>query len=131
MKRLLGVLVALALGGCFATVGEDGRRGGGEAVFTLRLPEVLPPLVVIHPGVSVVRDIDHEVFYADGYYWVRQDGTWYRTRDHRGGWRRVDVRQVPGPVAHSPPGHYRRYRGDDRRSDREPGRGEGHDGDRR
>lgn len=131
MKRLSSILVALALGGCFATVAEDGRVSG-EAVFSLRLPEVMPPLVVVQPGISVVRDWDHEVFYADGYYWARQDRTWYRTRDHRGGWGRVEGRYVPGAIAQSPPGRYRHYRGDGHhRSDQEPGRrdGRGHDHD--
>ena len=45
------MLVAVALGGCFATVGEDGRMvGGGEAAFTLSLPVVLPPLIVEEAG---------------------------------------------------------------------------------
>ena len=73
MKNLLSMLVAVALAGCYATVGEDGRRGGGEPAFTLSLPAVLPPLVVVQPGVSVARDMDDEVFFADGYYWARQD----------------------------------------------------------
>src|SRR6266542_3214055 len=76
MKRLLSMLVAVALGGCFATVGRDGRVVGGEAAFTLSLPVVLPPLIVVQPGVSVARDMDDEVFYADGYYWARQDQRW-------------------------------------------------------
>ena len=46
---------------------------GGEGAFTLSLPVVLPPLIVVQPGVSVARDMDDEVFYADGYYWARQD----------------------------------------------------------
>ena len=110
MKRLSSLLVALALGGCFATVGDDGR--GGQASFTLSLPAVLPPLVVVQPGVRVVSDFDQEVFYTDdGYYWARQDQRWYRTRDHRGAWSRVDDRYVPRPMAQAPPGRYRHYRG--------------------
>jgi hypothetical protein len=132
MKKLLSMLVALALGGCFATLGEDGRMvGGGEATFTLSLPAVLPPLIVVQPGVSVVRDIDDEVFYADGYYWARQDRTWFRSQDHRSGWARVENRHVPAVIARSPPGHYRHYRGDDRqRGDQEHGRRDGHEGNR-
>ncbi len=123
MKTLLGVLVAVSLAGCFATVGPDGRVVGGEATFTLALPTVLPPLVVVEPGVSVVSDLDQEVFYSDGYYWARQDRGWYRSHDHRRGWVRVEDRYVPAPIIRSPPGHYRRYRGG------EHGRGgHGHDG---
>jgi hypothetical protein len=130
MKKLLSMLVAVALGGCFATVGEDGRMVGGEAAFTVSLPVVLPPLIVVHPGVSVVRDMNDEVFYAGGYYWARQDQRWFRSRDHRSGWARVEDRHVPAPIAQSPPGRYRHYRGDEhQRNDQEHGRG-GYDGNR-
>jgi hypothetical protein len=111
MKTLLGVLLAASLVGCFATVGPDGQTASGQATFTLALPTVLPPLIVVEPGVSVVSDMDQEVFYSDGYYWARQDRGWYRSRDHRQGWVVVEDRYVPAPIARSPPGQYRRYRG--------------------
>lgn len=74
------------------------------------LPPVLPPLVVVEPGVQVVEDFDQEVFYVSGYYWVRRDGHWYRTRDHRGTWVYVGPRYVPPALVRIPPGHYRRWR---------------------
>jgi len=107
MRKVQVLLVVVALGGCYATVGGDGRGG---ASFGLILPEILPPLVVVEPGVSVVGDLDEEVFYSDGYYWARQDQGWYRTQDHRRGWARVEERQVPRSMVQSPPGRYRRYR---------------------
>ena len=113
MKTLIGMLVALALTGCYATLSEDGRGSGGAA-FTLSLPDVLPPLIVLEPGYSVVGDIDEEVFYADGYYWARQDRSWYRTRDHHVGWSRIEDRHVPVRLAQSEPGRYRHYRGEGR-----------------
>lgn len=124
------MIVALALTGCYATVAEDGRGSSGSAYLSLNLPAVLPPLVVVEPGVSVVRDFDDEVFFVDGYYWVRQDRSWYRTRDHRGGWGRMDDRQVPHAIVQSPPGRYRHYRGDghqrgDSGHGRQDGRGHG------
>jgi hypothetical protein len=144
MKRFSSMLVAVALGGCYATVGEDGRRGGGEAGFTLNLPAVLPPLIVVQPGVSVARDMDDEVFYADGYYWARQDRRWFRAHDHRSGWARIEDRQVPAVIVQSPPGRYRHYRGDEHQQGNQEHRGdqehsrrdgheghEGHEGDRR
>jgi len=112
MKRLLGVVAGVALAGCFAAVDENGRPIAGQAAFSLSFPAVLPPLVVVEPGVSVVQDYDEEVFYSDGYYWARQDSRWYRSHDHRRGWTYVDARRVPGPIARSPPGRYRHYRGD-------------------
>ena len=111
MKKLSGLLVAVALSGCYATVGpDDGRAVGGGVSVSFGLPVILPPLVVIRPGVSVVSDLDQEVFYAGGYYWARQDRIWYRTHDHRSSWARVDDQHVPASIAHSPPGQYRRYR---------------------
>jgi hypothetical protein len=111
MKSFLGLCAAITLAGCLATVGPDGRPVAGEASFTLSLPVVLPPLIVVQPGVSVVRDLDDEVFYADGYYWARQDRGWYRSTDHRHGWSRIEEDRVPPPLRQSPPGRYRHYRG--------------------
>jgi hypothetical protein len=110
MKRALYVVLLLALGGCFATVGPGGRRG-----FSISLPSLLPPLVVVQPGVSVVRDFDDEVFFTDGYYYARQDDYWYRTRDHHGSWEEVETQRVPVVIVKSPRGQYRQYRGDDHR----------------
>jgi hypothetical protein len=129
MRTLAGVLLTMSLVGCFATVGPDGQVvGGGEATFTLALPTVLPPLVVVEPGVSVVSDYDQEVFYSDGYYWARQDRSWYRSHDHRRGWAAVDERYVPAPIVRSPPGKYRRYRGGEQRGEQgQQRRGGDHD----
>lgn len=74
---------------------------------------MLPPLIVVQPGVSVARDMDDEVFYADGYYCARQDRSWCRARDHRGGRDRIEERHVPTVIAQSPPGRYRHYRGEE------------------
>jgi hypothetical protein len=121
MKRLSSLLLVLSLGGCMATVEGDRRtRGGGGATFSLQLPLLLPPLIVVSPGVSVASDLDEEVFYADGYYWARQDRSWYRARDHRGAWVRVADESVPGAFARSPPGRYRHYRSEEPQG---PGRG--------
>jgi hypothetical protein len=125
MKSLLGTLVAMSLVGCFATVGPDGQVvGGGQASFTLALPTVLPPLIVVHPGVSVVSNMDDEVFYSDGYYWARQDRYWYRSRSHQRGWVVVEDRYVPAPIVRYPPGQYRQYRGHQQQG------GHGHEGRR-
>lgn len=69
-----------------------------------------PPLVVVEPGVQVVEDNDEEVFFVDSYYWVRRGPTWYRTRDHHGGWVVVDGPRVPPTLVRLPPGQYRRYK---------------------
>ena len=73
------------------------------------LPVVLPTLVVIEPGVQVVPDVNEEVFFVDGSYWVRRDTHWYRSHDHRSGWVAVDSHAVPGRLVKYPPGHYRKW----------------------
>lgn len=81
---------------------------------TVQLPTITfnapPPLVVIEPGVQVVEDNDEEVFFVSEYYWVRRGPTWYRTRDHRGGWVMVDDPGVPQTLVRVPAGKYRRYK---------------------
>ncbi len=77
----------------------------------LGLPAVLPPLVVVQPGVQVVQDYDREIFFVGGYYWVRQDGSWYRAHDPRARWYYVRPAYVPGAIARMPPGQYRHWHG--------------------
>src|SRR6266545_5132692 len=74
------------------------------------LPTVLPPLVVVSPGVQVVPGVEEEVFYTGGFYWVRRDGGWYRSRSHRGGWLMVPGHGVPARLAQVPPGKYRNWK---------------------
>jgi hypothetical protein len=80
------------------------------AVPTVRF-EVEPPLVLVSPGVVVVRDSDSEVFYANGFYWTSMRGRWYRTRSYRGGWVRMPARRVPYRISRVRHGSYRHYRG--------------------
>ncbi|WP_242392843.1 hypothetical protein [Anaeromyxobacter oryzisoli] len=77
-----------------------------------------PPLVVVSPGVQVVPDYDEEVFFADGWYWLRRDEVWYRTRDYRGGWVLVAPRAVPGSLVTLTPGQYKHWRKDEEKAER-------------
>ncbi len=101
--------------------------------------EARPPLVVVRPGVYVVRDHDEEVFFVRGWYWVRHGDVWYRAHDWRGGWVPAEPRYVPTTIVAMPRGQYRQfhgwgprpYRGDRydvgreyRRVERAPDRGE-------
>jgi hypothetical protein len=72
--------------------------------------EAPPPLVVVSPGIQVVEDNDEEVFFTDGFYWVRRDDVWYRTRDHRGGWAVVGHEHVPAFIYQAKPGAYRHWK---------------------
>jgi hypothetical protein len=73
--------------------------------------EAEPPLVLVAPGVVVVRDYESEVFFANGFYWTAKSGHWYRTRSYRGGWSRVPRWRVPGRISRVRAGSYRHYRG--------------------
>jgi len=109
---------------------------GATVELRLGLPIVLPQLVVVSPGVQVVPDVDHEVFFVDGFYWVRHDNGWYRSRSHRGGWVLAGPRIVPARLVKIPPGKYRRWKPEKRaapavyREDHDRGhdRGEKHEG---
>jgi hypothetical protein len=107
------------------------------------LPVVLPPLVVVSPGIRVVPEVHEEVFFHDGWYWVRRDDYWYRSHNHRGGWLLVPTPRVPPRLVAVPPGRYRNWKAekaaykaerkaaraaerDDQRHDRGHGRGHGH-----
>jgi hypothetical protein len=77
---------------------------------TVALPVVLPRLVVVQPGVQVVEDLDEEVFFVDGWYWVRRDNFWYRARNPHAAWVYAEPRFIPPGLRRIPPGQYRRYR---------------------
>jgi hypothetical protein len=69
-----------------------------------------PPLVAVAPSVQVVEDADDEVFFSAGWYWhCGADGSWWRTRDYRGGWVAAPRRVVPVAIVRMPRGHYRHY----------------------
>jgi hypothetical protein len=80
-----------------------------QATITVALPAILPPVVVVSPGVQVVQDLDEEVFVVDGWYWMRRGDVWYRARDHRHVWMYVPSRFVPLGLQRVPPGYYRRF----------------------
>ncbi len=70
-----------------------------------------PPLVEVEEGVTVVPDIDREVFFAGGYYFCNLDGAWFRTRSHHGGWVRVATARVPVAIVRAPRGKFRHFHG--------------------
>ena len=73
--------------------------------------EAPPPLVDVQPGVQVVENFDEEVFASGGWFWVRRDGSWFRTRDvKQPSWVVVAPREVPPVLVTLQPGRYRRWR---------------------
>ncbi len=92
--------------------GASGARADAviQTRITVALPVVLPRLVVVQPGVQVVEDLDEEVFFVDGWYWVRRDSFWYRARNPHASWIYAEPRFIPPGLRRIPPGQYRRYR---------------------
>ena len=74
------------------------------------LPVAPPRLIVVSPGIQVVPEFQEEVFFTDGYYWVRRDQGWYRSRVHTGGWVVVPGRGIPPGLARIPPGKYKHWK---------------------
>jgi hypothetical protein len=109
MTRLRGILaVTLWLSPTLASAQLEVRA-------RLTLPsirfEVAPPLVEVSEGVQVVPEYEEEVFYTDGWYWCRNGGGWYRTRNYRGGWVLAEPRYVPVALVRIPPGKYKHHKG--------------------
>jgi hypothetical protein len=102
MRKLALLVLLMAPGLAFSQVSMS-------AGIRIDLPVVLPQLVIVTPGVRVVPEIDHEVFFANGYYWAREPNGWYRSRSHRGGWVIAPLRVVPASIVKIPPGHYKRW----------------------
>lgn len=111
MRILLATLTASLLFGLPA-------RAQLQVEITLGLPEVLPPLVVVQPGVEVVSDLDDEVYFVDSWYWVRRGSSWYRTLDYRGRWAWVAPARVPVALVRLPPGQYRRFHPEEENEER-------------
>ena len=102
--------LTLALAGALLLPAIAEAQIRASAGLSIDLPVVLPQLVVVQPGIRVVPECDHEVFYTNGYYWVREDDVWYRSRSHRGGWVVAPMRRVPAALVKVPPGHYKRWK---------------------
>jgi hypothetical protein len=100
--------LSIALAG--ALVLPAAASASGYMEIHLELPEILPPLVVISPGVQVYPEIAHEVFFVDGVYWARHNGGWYRSETARGAWVGVPPSGVPASLGKIPPGKYKNWK---------------------
>ena len=72
------------------------------------------PSVVIVPGstVYVVNDeCDYDVFRYGVYWYVFNDGYWYRARTYRGPFAVVSARYVPAAIVNVPPKYWRHPHG--------------------
>src|SRR5512142_2374847 len=100
--------IALCLAALLGLPGVAAAQASVDIHFNL--PVVLPRMVVVSPGVQVVPEVQEEVFFSDGWYWVRRDDYWYRSRSHRGGWVVGPARGVPPRLSALPPGRYRNWK---------------------
>ena len=102
--------LSIALAGALSFPAAAAAQGL-HAEINLQLPTVIPPMVVIQPGVQVIPEIGHEVFFVDGAYYARQGGGWYRAPSpHAARWVGVPVQAVPVALVKIPPGHYKNWK---------------------
>lgn len=72
------------------------------------------PRVVVVPGSTVYMvsdDSDYDVFRYGVYWYVFNDGYWYRARAHRGPYAVVSARYVPAAIVNVPPKYWRHPHG--------------------
>jgi hypothetical protein len=107
--------------GCVARAQMGASADAQPVVFTER-----PTLVLIVPGVWVVRDYDYAVYYVDGSYWAFKDDAWYRSPAYDHGWVVAEVNLVPGTIVHRDHHAYIHFHGDAKAETRmAPGEHEG------
>ncbi len=108
----------------------------GNAPPPPRVEFVRAPRMVMVPGMRVMvlgeQDPGYDMFRYGSWYYVCNDGYWYRARSFRGPFGWIDARKVPRPMFDVPGRHWRHHPmggppGQMRKSDE---RGRGQEGDR-
>jgi len=72
------------------------------------------PRLVVVPGSTVYvleDDCDYDVFRYGVFWYVFQDGYWYRARTHRGPFAVVNARYVPSAISNVPSKYWRHPHG--------------------
>jgi hypothetical protein len=154
MKRIMTVLLGLALAVVLAGAATPAQAGTSVSV-NLRVGDPYPggQLVFAHnPDIEMIpesrvyyiRDSDYDVFRYGRFWYLCDDGVWFRGRTYRGPFLHVSFSTVPRSVVLVPEtyrrhwrenpgrghayGHYRNQRSDDVVVEKERGhRGRGHD----
>jgi hypothetical protein len=126
MKRwnllLPGLALAVALGAAFSPA-----EAGTSLSVNLRIGDPYPrgelvfrdePDIVMVPDTRVyyVRNSDYDVFRYGRYWYLCDEGVWFRARTHRGPFKHISFTTVPRAVVYVPEKHWRHWRG-------HPGRG--------
>jgi hypothetical protein len=108
MKKLSGSILLFSLGlflvGCYVVAPvPPGQAKKGVIVAPVPAPVIVlqakPRLVLIQDwGVYYAPDIDDEVYFFDGVWFVFSGGHWYESRSHSGPWVVVADGNVPGKL---------------------------------
>lgn len=112
MNRLAAVVITIASlaslnAGCVMEAYSEGYVAEPEVAAYYEPP----PLIMIEPGIYVVRDSAVPVYYVYGYYWSYYDGIWYRARRWDAPWVRVGIHVIPYVIVHRNHHHYVYYHG--------------------
>ena len=78
---------------------------GAAPPSTLQIPDDEPHTALVpNSTVRVVEDrrVAYDCFRYGVYWYIQDDGRWYRARTHRGPFRSIDVRYVPRAVMSVP-----------------------------
>ena len=119
MKRLVGSTLLLMGLAASAQAEVSGRASLGLGIDIGNAP---PPPVVVYreePRVTlipsstvyVVSDnrADYDIFRYGVNWYIYNDGYWYRSRNHRGPFRVVEVRYVPRAILTVPARHWKHH----------------------
>jgi hypothetical protein len=116
MRSLMAALAILSLS-CAPVIAGETRTYFGFSVGISNAPPpprlafVREPEVIVVPGTSVyvLQDSPYDAFRLGGYWYVCDDGYWYRATRYSGPFVSVDVRRVPRTVLTVPARHWKHH----------------------
>lgn len=120
MKRWTTLLMGLALAVAIGTPLAPARAATSVSI-NLRIGDPYPggqlrfehrPDVVVVPNTRVyyVRNADYDVFRYGKYWYLCDDGIWFRARTVRGPFRHIAFTTVPRSVIYVPAKHWKHWR---------------------
>ena len=91
-----------------ALSGVDVSIGIGIGVPPPNVVIAAPPPVYLIPGsyVYFAPDVGFQLFFYSGYWYLLNDGYWYRSAHYRGPWGYLHPSRVPVVFHHLPPVHF-------------------------
>ena len=108
---------SLYLGAFLMAIGAAPSGAGVSADVNLSVGDRKPPAVlftreprmIVVPGTRVyyVQDVDYDMYRYGGYWYINDDGYWYRARTYRGPFRTVTYASVPRTIVRVPVAYHR------------------------